>query len=359
MAKPKTDFAHALEPILLKAWGSYNDKLDENIIRKTREALSYIRRVYRFKGEEGAESPSRIDYTVPRNRAGYLAAFGERHAYLSYAHLKKVSAIDKYAIPLPNKHGELTVTLIGAGPAIETYGLCLFYNEANHELKKLTVNLVEKVVEWQPIRELVVPGLIKEVLPKIDTYSIPIKADIKETNCIQTFSASHDSLVNTQILFIYNVLNEIESIYAPQVLRNLSYIIRQCEQPLLVLLAEPTAPKAWPRIRWLRDLLLQHTNVIWDDLNEEIDFSKAPTKISLTGINEILFSRESGKNPPSFETTLNRVIMACQMIPPELFTSQRYEQLKRIQLKLKRDTKGKLKKETDTPEIDYQLRLFD
>jgi hypothetical protein len=357
MAKPKTDFAHALEPILIKAWGSYHNNLDENLIFKTREALSYIRRVYRFKGEEGAESPSRIDYTIPKNRAGYLAAFGERHAYLSYAHLKSVKVKNKNAIPMPNKRGELTITLIGAGPAIETYGLCLFYNEATHELKKLTINLVEKIGEWQPTRELVVPSLIKEVLPKIDIYSIPIKADIKDTNCIQTFAASHDSLVSTQILFIYNVLNEIESNYAPIVLRNLSYIIRQCEQPLLILLAEPTAPKAWPRIKWLRDLLLQYSTVLLDNLNEEFDFSKAPTKISLTGINELLFGRNSGKNPTKFETKLNRVTMACQMIPPELFSSQRYEQLRRTQMKHRRDLKGKLTKELVEPEIGQQLPL--
>ena len=86
---------------------------------------------------------------------------------------------------MPNKHGELTVTIVGAGPAIETYGLCLFYNETGHELKRLTLNLIEKVREWQLTRELVVPGLIKEILPKVDIFSTPVEADIKETNCIQ------------------------------------------------------------------------------------------------------------------------------------------------------------------------------
>jgi hypothetical protein len=89
MAKPKDSFIDVFEPILIKAWDSYQDQLDGTLLKKTRDALSYIRRVYRFGGEEGAESPTQIDYKKPQNRAGYLAAFGERHAYLSYAHLKK------------------------------------------------------------------------------------------------------------------------------------------------------------------------------------------------------------------------------------------------------------------------------
>jgi hypothetical protein len=136
MAKPKSTFIDAFKPILLKSWGSYQEHLDESLLINTREALSYIRLVYRFKGESGAESPTHINYKQPRNRAGYLAAFGERHAYLSYAHLKKIQSINPDAIPSPNKDGELTVTLVGAGPAIEIYGLCLFYNEYTHKLKR-------------------------------------------------------------------------------------------------------------------------------------------------------------------------------------------------------------------------------
>lgn len=360
MAKPKTSFISALEPILIKAWGSYQDRLDDNLLKKTRDALSYIRRVYRFKGELGAEAPARIDYREPKNRAGYLAAFGERHAYLAYAHLKKVQEVDPSAIPMPNADGELTITLVGAGPAIEAYGLCLFYNENAHALKGLTLNLIEKVnKEWQPTRDTVLSGLIREVLPKVDIYQVPIEADLREHNCVQIFAGHHDSLVSTDLLLIYNVLNEIESMYAPVVLRNLSYIIRQCEQPLLVLLAEPTALKAWPRIRWIRNLMLQYSKVLIDESNEEIKFSEEPTKVTLTGVNERLFSRAIEKNPPFFETSIKRVIMACQMIPPDPFTSQRYEQLRKLQSKLRRDSKGKIMKESVTPSTDYQLPLFE
>ena len=353
MAKPKTSFIKAFEPILIKAWGSYQDQLDDNLLRRTREALSYIRRVYRFKGELGAESPSRIDFRETKNRAGYLAAFGERHAYLAYAHLKRVQTVNPDAIPQPDAHGELTVTLVGAGPAIETYGLCIFYNESAHELKRVTLNLIEKVREWQPTRDVVLSGLIKDVLPKVDIYSIPIEADIKEANCVQTFAAHHDSLIRTKLLLIYNVLNEIESMYAPMVLRDLSYIIRQCEESLLVLIAEPTARKAWPRVKWLRELLLRYSTVLLDNPDEKIEFSQEPMMINSSGLNDRLFSRAFEKNPPMLETTLHRVLMACQMVPPAPFSTQHYEQLRRLQLR--RDRKGRI---TSEPLTDYQPRLF-
>lgn len=351
--KPKASFPEAFEPILVKAWGSYQDHLDESLLKKTREALSYIRRVYRFKGEQGAESPSHLSFAEPKNRAGYLAAFGERHAYLAYAHLKRVEGLRSNAIPMPDAHGELTVTLVGAGPAIETYGLCLFYNESAHELKRLTLNLVEKVREWQPTRDLVISRLIKDVLPRVDVYSVQIEADLTETNCVQTFATQHDSLVKTRLLVVYNVLNEIESTHAHMVLRNLSYVIRQCEQPLLVLLAEPTARKAWPRIRWLRDLLLNHSTVLLDEIDAEIRFSEEPTRIDLSGLNKRLFSRANEKNPPEFETSLRRVLMACTLVPPPLFSHQHYEQLQRFQLR--RDRKGRI---TPEPAAERQLSLF-
>jgi len=362
MAKPKTTFIKAFEPILISAWGSYKEQLDGNLLLETQEAIAHIRRVYRFKGEEGAEAPSHLDFRQPKNRAGYLAAFGERHAYLSYIHLKKIQELNFKAIPEPNRHGELTVTLLGAGPAIETYGLCLFYNEYAHKLQKLRLNLVERVREWQPTRELVFSRLIKDVLPKVDVYHEDIDADLKEANCVQIFAAHHDSLVGTQILFIYNVLNEIETGYSSMVLRNISYIVRQCEQPLLVLLAEPSAPKAWPRIKWLRDLLLKHSTVLLDESNAVINFSKDPTNITFEGVqdglNDRLFGRRfEKKNPPALEVSLQRVLMAVHMTPLPPFSADQYEQLKR--LGWRRDQKGRIMSSPTLPAVERQLTYFD
>jgi len=195
-------------------------------------------------------------------------------------------------------------------------------------------------------------------LPKVDVYHEDIDADLRETNCIQIFAAHHDSLVRTQMLFIYNVLNEIETGYASMILRNISYIIRQCEQPLLILLAEPSAPKAWPRIKWLRDLLLKHSTVLLDESNAVIDFSEEPTAITLEGIqdglNDRLFGRRiEKKNPPALEVSLHRVLMASQMTPLPPFSADQYEQLKR--LSLRRDQKGKIMPSPTSPEVEYQL----
>ena len=50
---------------------------------------------------------------------------------------------------------------------------------------------------------------------------------------------------------------------------------------------------------------------------------------------------------------LRRVLMACQMVPPAPFSTQHYEQLRRLQLR--RDRKGRI---TSEPLTDYQPRLF-
>ena len=112
MAKPKkTSFSEEFEPILLNAWGSNKTELDKQLALQTRKALSRIRLYYRFKDEY----PSKIRYSVAKNRAGYLAAFGQCHAYLSYTHLKKIENHHPLEIPNPGPNGELTVTVLGGG----------------------------------------------------------------------------------------------------------------------------------------------------------------------------------------------------------------------------------------------------
>jgi hypothetical protein len=272
---------------------------------------------------------------------------------LSYIQLKKIQAIHPEAIPEPGTNGELTVTLVGAGPAVEVYGLCLFYNESTQRLRKLQLNLIDKVSDWQPTRELIVSRLLKDVMPKVDIYSAPIEADITQSNCVQTFATFHDALVSTQLLFVYNVLNEIEVEYRDRVLRNLSYVIRQVEQPLLLLMAEPTVLKAWPRIKWFRELLLRHFNVLLDEPDSRIRFDTDPTNMVLQGINERLFSRLLDKNPPTFDPGLSRSLIACSMASVSPFSSQHYEQLRRTQLK--RDRKGRITADTA---VERQLELL-
>lgn len=128
MKKDKNIFPSLLEKVLVDIWGGAGDHLSTPHLKVTRTAISYIRRVYRYRGERGAIQPSRINYQIKKNRAGYLASFGEKHAYLSYLHLKKVQSGNPEVIPKPRgKRKELVITSLGAGACIELFGICLFY----------------------------------------------------------------------------------------------------------------------------------------------------------------------------------------------------------------------------------------
>jgi len=146
MVKPKKKpFTEALESVLVNIWGGNKDYLDERLLKNTRRALVEIRGIYRFRGDLPGRFPSTIQFRLKENRAGYIAAFVQRHAYLTYAHLKMIERVDSSMIPRPeSKNGELVVTTLGAGSAIEMYGLCFFYNEEAKILQRLRLNLIEK-----------------------------------------------------------------------------------------------------------------------------------------------------------------------------------------------------------------------
>lgn len=68
-------FPSLLEKVLVDIWGGVGDRLDTLHLKKTRAAISYIRRVYRHKGEHGTIQPSKINYEFKKNRAVYLLLF--------------------------------------------------------------------------------------------------------------------------------------------------------------------------------------------------------------------------------------------------------------------------------------------
>ncbi|MFQ5860962.1 MAG: hypothetical protein ACE5IG_05355 [Dehalococcoidia bacterium] len=341
MAKPRRiTFTEEFEPVLLNAWGAYQERLEGSLLGRTRAAVTEIRRLYRFKD---TPYPSLLDYSQARYRAGYLSAFGQRHAYLPYAHLKQVQEQFPDAIPEPDTAGELSVTVLGAAAAVEVYGVVLFYNEVSHRLKRLRLNLVEKVSEWKPTRYLVF-DLLKRKFPRLDIISNDIDVDLTQESCVQKFANYHDELVKTRILLVYNVLNEMEVQYRRMIYRNLSYIIRQSQDPLLLLLAEPTAIKAWSRIRWLREQLMRCSRVLIDDLDAEIDFTTEPTRIAFEGtgdgLNDRLFGRSMDSSRPVLQTSLKRRMMACVIEPlSPLSREQVYDQIR--QLGRKRTSKGR------------------
>ena len=345
MVKPKKiPFTEALENVLVSIWGGTKDHLDDSQIRKTRDSLVEIRAIYRFKGEYRKQYPSTINYQPPKNRAGYLAAFGQRHAYLPYFHLKRIEQIAPEKIPNPeDKKGELVVTALGAGAAIEIYGICFFYNEESHRLRKLRLNLIEKVDNWIPNRHTVYDKLLKGTFPKLDIIPTDISADLTK-DCITKFANHYNEIVKSDILLIYNVMNEITTIHSKMVWKNIKFIIDNREKTLLILLLEPSALNASPRINWLKTQLAQHSNLIYDKNEEDFSFRSEPLRIDFEntgiGLNDRLFGRTLDGRKPEFKTSIKRTHMAC-IVKPNSPISMEQVNKQLAMLKLRRGKKGR------------------
>lgn len=344
MAKAKKiPFTEALESVLVDVWGGTRAHLDDSLIRKTRKALVEVRGAYRFKGEFPKKYPSTIQYRLPKNRAGYLAAFGQRHAYLSYAHLKRVEAINPEVIMQPeDRKGELVITSLGAGAAIETYGICFFYNKESQRLRRLRLNLVEKVDAWVSNRHIVFSKLLKGTFPKLDVIPIDINVDLTKDS-IPKLANYYDTIAKSDILLIYNVMNEITTTHSSMVWKNINFILNICEQPLLILLAEPSAPNASPRVNWLKSQLAQCSAVLYTT-EEEFFFDSEPLRISYentgVGLNDRLFGQTIDGGKPLLMTSLKRTHMACVRRPQSPIS---IEQVQRqlAMLQLKRGKKGR------------------
>jgi hypothetical protein len=316
MAKPVNhDFTQVFEPVLLSAWGAYAQSIEGNLLRRTRKAIAQVRRIYTFK----KESTSKLRFGIPKNRVGYLAAFGQRHAYLGFVNLNLVAQRKPASVPRPKMKGELTITTIGAGAAIEIYGFLLWYNQHTQVVRKLRVNCVEKVDAWKSTRQIVFSQWFRRVFPKTDIIPYDVDVDITKPETIRTFANHHERLLATDILLIYNVLNEIEQRHALAVWKNLKYILRQADKPILVLLMEPSADKIRPRIDWMRTRLMESGTVILDEDAKRIDFNEAPYLIKMEGdgkgINDRLFGRSPGMPAVTFQTGLERQVMACVVDP--------------------------------------------
>lgn len=320
MVKPKKiPFTEALESVLINIWGSNKDYLDERLLENTRRALVEIRGIYRFRGDFPGKYPSAIQFRFKENRAGYIAAFGQRHAYLTYAHLKMTERINPSVIPRPeDKGGELVVTTLGAGSAIEMYGLCYFYNEETRILQRLRLNLIEKERAWESNRNTVVEKILKDIFPGLEVFQTDIDVDLT-ADCVTKFADEYDNIAKTDILLVYNVLNEMHAKYAKSVWRNIDFIIRICERPLLILLMEPSVPKARARVDWLRLILAQSSDVILDKAEEEFFFNYDPIRIDYegtgNGLNDRLFGRVLDGSKPHFEKSLKRTHIACVVRP--------------------------------------------
>lgn len=318
-------FPSLLEKVLVDIWGSAGSRLSTRNIKDTRAAASYIRRVYRHKGEHGTIQPSKINYQLKKNRAGYLAAFGERHAYLSYLHLKKVQQNSPESIPNPNgKRHELVITSLGAGACIELYGICLFYllGKPTQPLL-LKVNSIEKEREWNSSQHLVFTRVLKDNFPKVDVDKIDIRVDLKE-DAIPVFANHYDSLIHTDLLLIYNVLNEIPSTYATRVWRNIRFLLDIFQKPVLILLMEPSAPNAEPRIYRIKHQIVQQTDLIEESKEELFNFTDEPVSIKMVrskgDFNYRIFGPSKGTAKPEFDSTILRAHLSCLKKPDSTVT---------------------------------------
>ena len=322
-------------------------------MKNTRAAIVEIRESYLFKN---APYPSRLNFAIPENRAGYLGAFGQRHAYLTYRHLEQVANLDPAAIPAPDARGQLTVTVVGAGAAVELYGLCLFYHQSRRSLKGLRVNLIERVEEWKPDRSAVLGGLLKQLLPGIRVIPNDIDVDLTE-DCISKLAPYYDRLRGTDLLVIYHLLNEIETKHASEVWKNLQFILKVCDTPVLVLVAEPPTAKAWPRVQWLRERLAECTRVLMSEPDSEVHFTSDPVNIELEGtgqgLNDRLFGRPRHSGKPVMQRSLRRVLMACVASPRSPVSQEEVNQQLNT-LKVER-IRGRFVKRPQGPESQIPL----
>jgi hypothetical protein len=340
----KNKFPSLLEKVLVDIWGGGGDRLSTAHLKSTRAALSYIRRVYRFKGEHGTIQPTRINYQLKKNRAGYLAAFGEKHAYLSYLQLKSVESENPEAIPKPRgKRKELVVTSLGAGACIELFGICLFYlSDAPRQVLFLKLNSIEKEREWNSSQHIVFTRVLKDTFPKVDVDPINIETDLK-VDAIPTFADQYDRLTNTDILLIYNVLNEIPSTYASKVWRNIKFLMDIFQRPVLILLMEPAAPRAEPRIYEIKRQIAQQTDLIKESKEEAFHFTEAPVCIKMSDSNDDLnyrlFKPSTGGARPEFDTSISRAHLSSLKKPDSPIT---IEQMARqvLRLGVKRPRRG-------------------
>lgn len=353
MAKPKkSSFTEEFEHLILNCWGSYDNTLNPSLLKRTQKAAIDIRKIYRFK----QKLPSRLQYRSAKNRAGYLAAFGQRHSLLTYCHLASVKRLKPEVVPEP-KNRSLTITLIGAGAAIEVYGLCLFYNEDTQRISRLHINSIEKIDEWSPTRQQVLSRFIKNKFPRLNLYPKEIKADITKEDCIQKFAFEHDALIDTDILMIYNVMNEIETRHASIVFRNLNYILRQCQKNLLILVMEPSAKKARPRVRWLIERLAECSEVIAYQEAQRITFDEEPFRIDYEQTGEGLNDRLYASGGPKLQKSLIRISMACRIKPLSPISIEIIEEQLRI-LNVRRN-KGRFIKSKSIDEAPYLPGLLD
>jgi len=144
-------------------------------------------------------------------------------------------------------------------------------------------------------------------------------------------------------------MNEIHSKHSKMVWRNIDFILRTCTRPLLILLMEPSVPKARPRVDWLKAQLAQCSEVILERAEEEIFFNSDPIHIDFEGtnigLNDRLFGQTLDGSRPLLQRSLKRTHIACR-VKPQSPISMEQVQKQLAMLKLGRGKKGRFVRQT-------------
>ena len=130
--------------------------------------------------------------------------------------------------------------------------------------------------------------------------------------------------------------------------KNLDFILRICAKKLLILVMEPSVPKARPRVDWLKKQLVQSSELILDEGEEEIYFDLEPCKVELEetniGLNDRLFGRSLEGGKPILQKSIKRTHIACMLKPHSPVTMEQVDsQLKKLQIR--RGKKGQFIKQ--------------
>jgi len=196
-------------------------------------------------------------------------------------------------------------------------------NLANRFLIRL--NSVEKTREWKTSQHIVFTRVLKENFPKVDVDPVDIETDLKGDS-IPAFSNQYNRLINTDVLLIYNVLNEIPSTYANKVWRNIRFLIDIFQRPVLILLMEPSALRAEPRIYIIKEQIAQHTDLIEESKEETFHFTEAPVCIKMSDseddLNYRLFGPGTESARPEFDTSISRAHMSSVKKPDSPITME-------------------------------------
>jgi hypothetical protein len=304
------------EILLARTWGAQSNTLSDHYVQKTREAIADIREFYTFK----IQMPSKINYKFMKNRAGYLASFGERHAYLPYYQLRQISQKFSAKIPQP-QDGELTLTLLGGAAAVEVFGILHYFNEKTQVIRRLNLVTIEKVDEWDEVRRLYINTLVKDFFRKVSIKEFKISADLRKP-CELKFAQQHAVLIKTDILMCYNVLNENEVSEQKAIVENLRYILNLNKKPLLVMLMEPSPDKSIARVRPFKTYLAWTSEILQDDI-QTYPFDEAPLRIAMNkddpqDLNTRLFKPRAGKaSNPVFYNNIKRIAISAVKKPNE------------------------------------------